>query len=131
MIRKIIQIDEKKEVAKLAAKSIEDNETLFLGPGTTIELLAHELTNRKVRVSLEKNEIHILREAFEAVENSQARFSLKRCIFEKIAPPERSQNNLLRDFSQGLLLFVCCLTVVGTQSFPNYFYAHRNCLSVC
>lgn len=45
-----IQIDEKKEVAKLAAKSIEDNETLFLGPGTTIELLAHELTNRKVRV---------------------------------------------------------------------------------
>lgn len=45
-----IQMDEKKEIAKLAAQTIEDNETLFLGPGTTIELLAHELIDRKVRV---------------------------------------------------------------------------------
>ncbi|WP_276912055.1 DeoR/GlpR family DNA-binding transcription regulator [Dubosiella newyorkensis] len=41
---------EKKEIAKEAAKLIKDKDTIFLGPGTTIELLAQEIAERNVRI---------------------------------------------------------------------------------
>ncbi|MBJ8349713.1 DeoR/GlpR family DNA-binding transcription regulator [Streptococcus zalophi] len=44
------QINEKKEIAAVAATLINDGETIFLGPGTTIECLARELRQRKLRI---------------------------------------------------------------------------------
>ena len=40
----------KKEIAQQAATLIREHDTIFLGPGTTIELLAQEIAGRPVRV---------------------------------------------------------------------------------
>lgn len=45
-----VQIDEKKKIAKAAAELINDGDTVFLGPGTTIELLAKFLLNKPIRI---------------------------------------------------------------------------------
>lgn len=45
-----LQIHEKKEIAKLATQFINDSETVFIGPGTTLEHLANEIMMRKIRV---------------------------------------------------------------------------------
>lgn len=45
-----VNTEEKKAIARQAAKLIKDNDTVFLGPGTTIEQLAKEIAGRKVRV---------------------------------------------------------------------------------
>lgn len=45
-----IHVKEKKEIAEYAATLIKDKETVFLGPGTTIEMLASLLLTRDVRV---------------------------------------------------------------------------------
>lgn len=43
-------IEEKREIAKKAAQLIEDGDIIFLGPGTTVELLAEEIDNKTLRV---------------------------------------------------------------------------------
>ncbi|MBO3445537.1 DeoR/GlpR family DNA-binding transcription regulator [Clostridium sp. CCUG 7971] len=45
-----LQIDEKEQIAKVAASYIHDGDTVFLGPGTTIELLAHHLIDKRIRI---------------------------------------------------------------------------------
>ena len=45
-----VNIVEKEEIAKKAATLIEDGDTIFLGPGTTVELLATLLQNDKLSV---------------------------------------------------------------------------------
>ena len=45
-----IQIKEKEEIGKTVAALINEGDTIFLGPGTTIELLAKYLLNKKIRV---------------------------------------------------------------------------------
>lgn len=45
-----LQIEEKRQIAAAAADLIEDGETIFLGPGTTIELLASCLMQKKIRI---------------------------------------------------------------------------------
>ncbi|MBI5974686.1 DeoR/GlpR family DNA-binding transcription regulator [Staphylococcus canis] len=41
---------EKLEIAKKAAELIEDGNTIFLGPGTTVEMLAKEIQNERLSV---------------------------------------------------------------------------------
>lgn len=48
--KKEINIAEKKEAATYAAQFIQENDTVFLGPGTTIELLAASITCSNVRI---------------------------------------------------------------------------------
>lgn len=48
--KKIINRTEKKMVAQKAVSLIKENETIFLGPGTTIELLAEIMSFESVRV---------------------------------------------------------------------------------
>ncbi|MDY4760511.1 DeoR/GlpR family DNA-binding transcription regulator [Streptococcus thoraltensis] len=48
--KKVLQTNEKKQVARAASKIIKDGETVFIGPGTTLEHLAVELKNRNIRV---------------------------------------------------------------------------------
>ena len=43
-------IEEKRKVASKAAKLIQDGETIFLGPGTSVEILAEEIQNEELRV---------------------------------------------------------------------------------
>lgn len=43
-------IEEKKEIAKLICKNIDNEDTVFLGPGTTIELVADYLENKRARI---------------------------------------------------------------------------------
>jgi DeoR family transcriptional regulator, lactose phosphotransferase system repressor len=45
-----VQKEEKNAIAKLAASYVEDGDTIFLGPGTTIELLAGYLGDKKIRI---------------------------------------------------------------------------------
>ena len=45
-----IQNDEKSRIVSKAASFIHDGETIFIGPGTTLALLAEELRNRTVRI---------------------------------------------------------------------------------
>ncbi|MDD3028331.1 MAG: DeoR/GlpR family DNA-binding transcription regulator [Erysipelotrichaceae bacterium] len=45
-----LQNEEKKEIATAASKLIKDGETIFMGPGTTLEYLAQELLTKKIRV---------------------------------------------------------------------------------
>ena len=45
-----LQIDEKRKIAQLAASYVEDGDTIYLGPGTTIELLAQYLINKRIRI---------------------------------------------------------------------------------
>lgn len=44
------QIEEKRYIAKKAASLIEDGDTLFFGPGTTIEVLAEEINHHSLTV---------------------------------------------------------------------------------
>ncbi|MEX2783851.1 DeoR/GlpR family DNA-binding transcription regulator [Streptococcus sp. H49] len=48
--KQTVQIKEKQEIARSAASLINDGETIFIGPGTTLEFLAKELINRNIRI---------------------------------------------------------------------------------
>ncbi|HEQ2219470.1 DeoR/GlpR family DNA-binding transcription regulator [Streptococcus pyogenes] len=48
--KKVLQTTEKKQIAQRAKNIIKDGETVFIGPGTTLEHLAVELKNRNIRV---------------------------------------------------------------------------------
>lgn len=48
--KKDINISEKKETAQIAAQFIQKNDTIFLGPGTTIELLASYINSPDIRI---------------------------------------------------------------------------------
>lgn len=48
--KKVLQTNEKKQIAQRANDIIKDGETVFIGPGTTLEHLAVELKNRNIRV---------------------------------------------------------------------------------
>lgn len=48
--KQALQIDEKSKIAQLAASYVEDGDTIFLSPGTTIELLAQYLINKHIRI---------------------------------------------------------------------------------
>ncbi len=48
--KKVLKTDEKKLIAKKANSLIQDSETIFIGPGTTLEHLAVEIKNRNIRV---------------------------------------------------------------------------------
>lgn len=45
-----VQIKEKTRIAEKAATLVQDGESIFLGPGTTIQLLAEKLRGRQIRV---------------------------------------------------------------------------------
>lgn len=45
-----VQVDEKLAIAKYAASLVQEHETIFLGPGTTIEMMAAILQDKNVRV---------------------------------------------------------------------------------
>lgn len=45
-----VHIDEKAEIAKLAAQKVHDNDSIFLGPGTTIELMASMIESKPARI---------------------------------------------------------------------------------
>ncbi|CAM4059895.1 DeoR family transcriptional regulator [Streptococcus penaeicida] len=45
-----VQTKEKKEIAEAASSLVNDGETIFIGPGTTLEFFAEKLINRQVRV---------------------------------------------------------------------------------
>lgn len=44
------QMIEKEEIAELALQFIQDGETIFIGPGTTLECLSRRLLNRNLRI---------------------------------------------------------------------------------
>lgn len=46
----VINIQEKKEIALKASELINEGDTIFLGPGTTVELLAKEIKNQVLRI---------------------------------------------------------------------------------
>lgn len=46
----VVKIEEKSEIASLAASMIHKGDTVYLGPGTTIELLAECITEKDIRV---------------------------------------------------------------------------------
>ena len=48
--KKVLQTKEKKLIAQKANSIIKDGETIFIGPGTTLERLAVELKTRNIRV---------------------------------------------------------------------------------
>ncbi|EOH97623.1 DeoR/GlpR family DNA-binding transcription regulator [Enterococcus pallens] len=48
--KQIMNIQEKQAIARQAVQLIQDNETIFLGPGTTIELLAELITRQSIRI---------------------------------------------------------------------------------
>lgn len=45
-----VQIEEKKRIVHKAAQFIQEGEIIFLGPGTTMQLLAEQLCGRNIRV---------------------------------------------------------------------------------
>lgn len=45
-----VQIKEKKEIAKTASKLVKDGETIFIGPGTTLEFFAEQLVQKQLRI---------------------------------------------------------------------------------
>jgi DeoR family lactose phosphotransferase system repressor len=45
-----IQIEEKKEIARFASQFVAEGETIFIGPGTTLEYFASELVSKNIRV---------------------------------------------------------------------------------
>lgn len=45
-----IHVEEKKEVAAKAAKLAKDGETIYIGPGTTLEFMASKLMQKKLRI---------------------------------------------------------------------------------
>ncbi|WP_057490997.1 DeoR/GlpR family DNA-binding transcription regulator [Streptococcus orisasini] len=44
------QVAEKKEIAAFTAQWVQDGETIFIGPGTTLEYFAQELLQRNLRI---------------------------------------------------------------------------------
>lgn len=48
--KKSLHEDEKRKIASLTASYINDGETIFLGPGTTLEKMAYCLMDKKIRV---------------------------------------------------------------------------------
>lgn len=48
--KKDIHIEGKSEAARYATHFIQDNDTIFLGPGTTIEMLATYIDNANIRI---------------------------------------------------------------------------------
>lgn len=50
MEKSYVQIDEKQAIAMYAATLIQEGETIYLGPGTTIQILATLLREKNVRV---------------------------------------------------------------------------------
>lgn len=46
----VLNIEKKREIALKAVKLIEEGDTIFLGPGTTVELLAKEISFKSLRV---------------------------------------------------------------------------------
>lgn len=44
------QMKEKEEIAELALQFIQDGETIFIGPGTTLECLSRRLLDRNLRI---------------------------------------------------------------------------------
>lgn len=52
-----LQINEKKAIARYASQLIKDGETIFIGPGTTLEHLAKELVSKNIRVVT--NSLHV------------------------------------------------------------------------
>lgn len=45
-----VQTKEKKEIASFAATLISDGETIFIGPGTTLEFFAEQLIDKTIRI---------------------------------------------------------------------------------
>ncbi|WP_164683793.1 DeoR/GlpR family DNA-binding transcription regulator [Streptococcus hyointestinalis] len=45
-----LQIKEKRAIAKLSSSFIQEGETIFIGPGTTLEHFANELVSKNIRV---------------------------------------------------------------------------------
>lgn len=45
-----VKVEEKLAIAKAAVEQISDHETVFLGPGTTIEMVAQLLKEREIRI---------------------------------------------------------------------------------
>ena len=48
--KQALQIAEKQEIAKFAGHLVEERETIFIGPGTTLEYFARELPIDNIRV---------------------------------------------------------------------------------
>ncbi|MGG5315147.1 DeoR/GlpR family DNA-binding transcription regulator [Enterococcus sp. AZ072] len=48
--KQVMNIEEKQAIARQAVQLIQENETIFLGPGTTIELLAEVITMQSIQV---------------------------------------------------------------------------------
>ena len=48
--RDLDELDKAGKIVELASSYINDGDTIFLGPGTTIELLAHFLLNKRIRI---------------------------------------------------------------------------------
>ena len=46
----VLNIEKKREIALKAVKLIEEGDTIFLGPGTTVELLAKEISLKSLKV---------------------------------------------------------------------------------
>ena len=45
-----LQIEEKRAIAKFASQLVQEGETIFIGPGTTLEYFASELVAKNIRV---------------------------------------------------------------------------------
>lgn len=50
MQKREINISEKKAAAKVASKIVQDGETIYVGPGTTLEFMVAKLNQKKLRV---------------------------------------------------------------------------------
>lgn len=48
--KSVLNVEKKKEIALKALELIEEGDTIFLGPGTTVELLAKEINLKSLRV---------------------------------------------------------------------------------
>ncbi len=48
--KKSLHEEEKRQIAAKAAELVNDGETIFLGPGTTLEQIAYSLRNKSIRV---------------------------------------------------------------------------------
>lgn len=45
-----VQIEEKRSIARYASGLIQDHETIFLGPGTTLEMMASMIPDKDIRI---------------------------------------------------------------------------------
>ncbi|WP_286073105.1 DeoR/GlpR family DNA-binding transcription regulator [Faecalibaculum rodentium] len=45
-----VQIEEKRDIARYAASLVQDHETIFLGPGTTLEMIASMIPDKDIRI---------------------------------------------------------------------------------